>query len=89
VKIIIERNPRILTVDKTQILTLLDSKREIANILVTPIILDVFITTYPELSADPTSLIDVYEQLFTSLISTHDRLKISFQRESQSSLNVK
>lgn len=72
--------------DKVQLLSVIENKVDIASILLTPIIVDIFISIYPQLEADPTNVVDVYEQLFQALASTHDKLKISFERKGKSEL---
>ncbi|WP_264875386.1 NACHT domain-containing protein [Vibrio agarivorans] len=86
VKSIIDRHTLVPQQDKAQLLDVIENKVDIASILLTPIIVDIFISTYPQLEADPTNVVDVYEQLFQALASTHDKLKISFEREGKSKL---
>lgn len=83
---IIESHKLIGTQDKEQLLEVVNSKKDITNILLTPIIVDIFISTYNSLVAEPTTIIDFYEQLFQTLTSSHDRLKIMFERNGQSGL---
>jgi hypothetical protein len=73
--------------DKEQLLNVIENKKEIAKILVTPIIVDIFISTYNSLVTDPSSVIDFYEQLFQVLAASHDRLKVMFERKGKSGLN--
>ena len=75
--------------DKEQLLNVLYTKPDIADILLTPILVDVFASTYSSLVADPTTIVDVYEQLFQALSSGHDRFKISFERTNLSGLSNK
>lgn len=86
VKSIIDRHTLVPQQDKVQLLSVIENKADISSILLTPIIVDIFISTYPQLEADPTNVVDVYEQLFQALASTHDKLKISFERKGKSKL---
>jgi hypothetical protein len=86
---IITNHPFVEKEDKNQLLRVINTKKDIASILLTPIIVDIFISTYNSLIADPTSIIDFYEQLFQSLSSSHDRLKILYTRTGKSNLTNK
>jgi hypothetical protein len=84
---IISNHSLISDEDKEQLLSVIKNKKEIAKILVTPIIVDIFISTYNSLVTDPSTVIDFYEQLFQVLAATHDRLKVMFERKGKSGLN--
>ncbi|MUK50143.1 NACHT domain-containing protein [Aliivibrio fischeri] len=84
---IIEKHQLIKSKDKAQLLDVINTKPDIANILITPIIVDIFISTYNSLIAEPKTIIDFYEQLFQILASTHDRLKVLFERKGKSGLS--
>jgi energy-coupling factor transporter ATP-binding protein EcfA2 len=86
---IIKVHPFVGAADKKQLLDVIKTKKDISAILLTPIIVDIFISTYNSLIADPTSIIDFYEQLFQTLSSSHDRLKILFKRSGISGLSNK
>nr|WP_319553732.1 NACHT domain-containing protein [uncultured Vibrio sp.] len=86
---IIQMSPLISENDKEQLLGVINTKPDISNILLTPIVVDVFISTYNSLVAEPTTIIDFYDQLFQTLASTHDRLKVLFERSGKSGLNNK
>ncbi|NUW69910.1 NACHT domain-containing protein [Vibrio coralliilyticus] len=85
---IINKHSKISELDKKQLLDAIQSKHDIANILLTPIIVDIFISTYNSLVAEPTTIVDFYEQLFQTLASSHDRLKVMFRRKGTSGLSV-
>jgi hypothetical protein len=84
---IISNHTLISDEDKKQLLNVIKNKKEIAKILVTPIIVDIFISTYNSLVTDPSSVIDFYEQLFQVLAASHDRLKVMFERKGKSGLS--
>lgn len=84
---IISNNKLISLEDKAQLLKVLEQKDDISNILLTPIIVDIFISTYNSLLAEPKSIVDFYNQIFQILISSHDRLKVLFERKGISGLN--
>lgn len=83
---IINNHALIQTQDKIQLVEVISTKESIAKILLTPIIVDIFISTYNSLVSDPTTIIDFYDELFLALSSAHDRLKVSFAREGLSGL---
>ncbi|MCD9539576.1 NACHT domain-containing protein [Photobacterium carnosum] len=62
------------------------SKDEIKNILLTPIIVDIFILVYASMDAEPNTLTEFYGQLFSIIINKHDRFKY-LARQSQSGLD--
>ncbi|MFT5760722.1 MAG: hypothetical protein ACI9LM_005509 [Alteromonadaceae bacterium] len=84
---IIKSHTLISDIDKKQLLNVIVNKKEITKILLTPIIVDIFISTYNSLVAEPSTVIDFYEQLFQTLAATHDRLKVMFARKGISGLN--
>lgn len=84
---IIENHRLIGKQDKDQLLQVINTKKDITGILLTPILVDIFISTYNSLVAEPTTIIDFYEQLFQILASTHDRFKVTFDRNGKSGLN--
>jgi hypothetical protein len=84
---IIKSHTLISYIDKKQLLDVIVNKKEITKILLTPIIVDIFISTYNSLVAEPSTVIDFYEQLFQTLAATHDRLKVMFERRGISGLN--
>lgn len=86
---IINEHSLIKETDKKQLLSVIDSKPDIASILLTPIIVDIFISTYNSLVAEPTTIIDFYDELFQALASSHDRLKVLFDRKGESGLTNK
>ncbi|ELV8625793.1 NACHT domain-containing protein [Vibrio cidicii] len=86
---IINKHSLIKKTDKKQLLNVIDSKPDIASILLTPIIVDIFISTYNSLVAEPTTIIDFYEELFQTLASSHDRLKVLFDRKGVTGLTNK
>ncbi|MEZ9247126.1 NACHT domain-containing NTPase [Vibrio lentus] len=86
---IINGHSLIKETDKDQLLSVIDSKPDIASILLTPIIVDIFISTYNSLVAEPTTIIDFYDELFQTLASSHDRLKVLFDRAGESGLTNK
>jgi|GEM_PF-5096044 hypothetical protein len=83
---IITNNDLISKQDKAQLVEVIKSKKDITSILLTPIIVDIFISTYHMLEAEPDNVIDVYQQLFQALASTHDKLKVQFERGGKSGL---
>ncbi len=87
VETIITKHTLIKDIDKSQLMSVIRGKSDIASILLTPIIVDIFISTYHMLVEEPEHVVDVYEQLFLALSSTHDKLKVSFKRKSKSGLN--
>ncbi|MCW9527756.1 MULTISPECIES: NACHT domain-containing protein [Klebsiella] len=68
--------------------TMLNEKAFLKQSIITPILLDIFIITSTNLSDDPTSVTDYYNNLFSSLIYRHDLLK-NLSRERCSNLNNK
>ena len=64
---------------------ILDRKDFIMNTIKTPILVDIFILTYPSFRDMPDSIVDFYERLFSSLIYQHDAYK-NFIREKKSNL---
>ncbi|MCH4294233.1 NACHT domain-containing protein [Shewanella sp. 3B26] len=85
-RIIIE-HPSIPNKDKDIFIRVISEKKYISEILVTPILVDIFCSTYNSLTTEPKNLIDFYNQLFQSLASTHDRLKTFYERSSKSGLD--
>ncbi|WP_318512062.1 NACHT domain-containing protein [Photobacterium leiognathi] len=63
-----------------------NSKDEIKSILLTPIIVDIFILVYGSMDAEPNTLTEFYGQLFSIIISKHDRFKY-LTRQSESGLD--
>ncbi|MEM5535621.1 NACHT domain-containing protein [Neptuniibacter pectenicola] len=69
------------------LLDTLRSNTDIAGILLTPILVDIFIYTYRSLRVEPKSEADFYSQIFACIASQHDRLKI-LDRQTQSGLSI-
>lgn len=64
-----------------------DSNNEIQELLQTPLMVTLFVMNYRGSLEIPTNQHDFYKNLFTILISRHDKTKPGFKREANSSLN--
>lgn len=64
-----------------------DSNTEIQELLQTPLMVTLFVMNYRGSLEIPTNQHDFYKNLFTILISRHDKTKPGFKREANSSLN--
>lgn len=64
-----------------------DSNTEIQELLKTPLMVTLFVMNYRGSLEIPTNQHDFYKNLFTILISRHDKTKPGFKRETNSSLN--
>ncbi|MFC0119931.1 NACHT domain-containing protein [Pseudoalteromonas xiamenensis] len=72
--------------DKERLLKVIESSADITNTLVTPILVDIFLSTYNYLEEEPKNIVDFYQNLFITLASTHDRFKTNFKRPTLTSL---
>ena len=72
---IIDINKSIDEKYKQELKDAVSSKNEIKNILLTPIIVDIFILVYASMDAEPNTLTEFYGQLFSIIINKHDRFK--------------
>ncbi|WP_220775239.1 hypothetical protein, partial [Shewanella glacialipiscicola] len=84
---LIKNHPEIQPCDKEIFNNVIENKIYIAEILITPILVDIFCSTYNSLSVDPKTLTDFYNELFKALASTHDRLKTYYERHSKTGLD--
>lgn len=84
---LIKNHPEIQPCDKEIFNNVIENKSYIAEILITPILVDIFCSTYNSLSVDPKTLTDFYNELFKALASTHDRLKTYYERHSKTGLD--
>lgn len=84
---IIENHKNIPESDKEIFIKVIKSKTYISEILITPILVDIFCSTYNSLSIEPKTLSDFYNELFKALASTHDRLKNYFERKNTTGLD--
>ncbi|MEN2750249.1 NACHT domain-containing protein [Psychrobacter sp. FBL11] len=64
-----------------------DSNTEIQDLLKTPLMVTLFVMNYRGSLEIPTNQHEFYKNLFTILISRHDKTKPGFKRESNSGLN--
>lgn len=64
-----------------------DSNMEIQELLQTPLMVTLFVMNYRGSLEIPTNQHEFYKNLFTILISRHDKTKPGFKRESNSGLN--
>lgn len=64
-----------------------DSNTEIQELLKTPLMVTLFVMNYRGSLEIPTNQHDFYKNLFTILISRHDKTKPGFKREANSGLN--
>lgn len=64
-----------------------DSNTEIQELLKTPLMVTLFVMNYRGSLEIPTNQHEFYKNLFTILISRHDKTKPGFKREANSSLN--
>lgn len=64
-----------------------DSNTEIQELLKTPLMVTLFVMNYRGSLEIPTNQHEFYKNLFTILISRHDKTKPGFKRESNSGLN--
>lgn len=64
-----------------------DSNTEIQELLKTPLMVTLFVMNYRGSLEIPTNQHEFYKNLFTILISRHDKTKPGFKRESNSNLN--
>tara|TARA_R100000935_G_scaffold594_1_gene2163 strand:- start:15 stop:1355 length:1341 start_codon:yes stop_codon:yes gene_type:complete len=64
-----------------------DSNTEIQELLQTPLMVTLFVMNYRGSLEIPTNQHEFYKNLFTILISRHDKTKPGFKRESNSDLN--
>lgn len=64
-----------------------DSNTEIQELLQTPLMVTLFVMNYRGSLEIPTNQHDFYKNLFTILISRHDKTKPGFKREANSGLN--
>ncbi|MFH0267287.1 NACHT domain-containing protein [Vibrio rumoiensis] len=87
VRKLINNNKFINCDEKSYLIEIIDSKKELSNLLITPILVDIFISVYPHLKQEPRHLIDFYQELFFALASKHDKLK-AFERTSRTNLSI-
>ncbi|MGS6583109.1 NACHT domain-containing protein [Vibrio diabolicus] len=87
VRKLILKNRYIQSDEKEYLVEILDTRPELSAIMISPILVDIFISVYPHLKRDPTTLIEFYSELFLALASKHDKLK-SLKRDSHSDLTV-
>ncbi|EOG7718472.1 TPA: NACHT domain-containing NTPase [Vibrio parahaemolyticus] len=87
VRKLILKNGYIRSDEKEYLVEILDTRPELSAIMISPILVDIFISVYPHLKRDPTTLIEFYSELFLALASKHDKLK-SLKRDSYSDLGV-
>ena len=87
VRKLILKNIYIRNDEKEYLVEILDTRPELSAIMISPILVDIFISVYPLLKRDPTTLIEFYSELFLALASKHDKLK-SLKRDSYSALTV-
>lgn len=72
---------------KENLLSAVQKNETLSNILITPIIVDIFIYTYRSLKSEPKSISDFYAQIFECIASQHDRLKM-LRRGTKSELSI-
>ncbi|MFP9443366.1 NACHT domain-containing protein [Pectobacterium brasiliense] len=73
---------------KKPIISILKKNNSLRETICTPILVSIFIITYPSLQSEPQSIADFYDTLFHALIYQHDASK-SFIREKKSGLDNK
>lgn len=61
---------------------------EIQKILITPILVDIFISVFGELTTTPKNEIDFYSELFLALASKHDKFKL-MERPKKTNVDIK
>ncbi|MDI3245183.1 NACHT domain-containing protein [Pseudoalteromonas agarivorans] len=91
---IISAHPLIDKEYKELLLRAILNNKNLSEILITPILVDIFISVYGDLDIEPKSPVDFYSNLFFSLASRHDRFKSfsedsGFERPSKVELTIK
>ncbi|MCM0148923.1 NACHT domain-containing protein [Photobacterium galatheae] len=71
---------------RNELLSVIEESPKVLDILITPIIVDIFISTYYSMDEVPEDSIGIYKELFNILAKKHDKYKL-LTRESQSGLN--
>lgn len=85
---IIQNNNILDTSYKDILVQALKNNPEINTILLTPILVDIYMSVFGNLKSTPKSEIDFYDELFWSLVNKHDRFK-AFVRPSKSGLTLR
>ncbi len=85
---IIKNNKTLDSEYRKVLIEALHSTPDLNSVLVTPLLVDVYMSVFGNLKSTPKSEIDFYDELFWALINKHDRFK-AFIRPSKSGLTFK
>lgn len=85
---IIKNNKTLDAEYRKALIEALHSTTDLSSVLVTPLLVDVYMSVFGNLKSTPKSEIDFYDELFWVLINKHDRFK-ALIRPSKSDLNFK
>ena len=84
---IISEHKQIDKEDKSRLIDTLENNKHLQELLITPILVDIFIRTSIYMPSELKSVLDLYESLFRSLTLAHDKLKPYFKRIGKSGLD--